>query len=155
MGVTLARRGWSRAPRAGQGLALHVNDRLDGCVDGRGAPSASSCPASRATRARSSSPLRTAGSARWAARSGNRAVLGLGLSVVLVAGTGLIAPRFHFGHDQLWMRTRLALWGATLGFGLSTHWVARMTAPLTERRLRGEVRVVESRERGAIFRDGR
>ena len=114
-----------------------------------------SCPASRATRARSSSPLRTAGSARWAARSGNRAVLGLGLSVVLVAGTGLIAPRFRFGHDQLWMRTRLALWGATLGFGLSTHWVARMTAPLTERRLRGEVRVVESRERGAIFRDGR
>ena len=82
-------------------------------------------------------------------------VLGLGLSVVLVAGTGLIAPRFRFGHDQLWMRTRLALWGATLGFGLSTHWVARMTAPLTERRLRGEVRVVESRERGAIFRDGR
>ena len=147
MGVSLARRGWYRAPRAGRSLALHVNDRRDGCVDGRGAPRSSFCPGFP-RHARASVVASTHG--RLAAT-----VLGLGLSVVLVAGTGLIAPRFRFGHDQLWMRTRLALWGATLGFGLSTHWVARMTAPLTERRLRGEVRVVESRERGAIFRDGR
>ena len=48
---------------------------------------------------------------------------GLGIFVLLVAGTSLIPERFRFRRYKLWMRTVLGLWWGVLVFGVSTYYV--------------------------------
>lgn len=48
---------------------------------------------------------------------------GLGVFVILVAGTGLVPERYRFRRYKLWMRTVLGLWWGVLVFGVSTYYV--------------------------------
>jgi hypothetical protein len=52
---------------------------------------------------------------------------GLGVYIILVAGTNLIPARFRFRRYKLWMRTELVLWWAVVLAGIATYytwWVA-------------------------------
>lgn len=48
---------------------------------------------------------------------------GLGITIVLVAGTNLVPERWRFRRYRLWMRTELVLWWAVVVLGLSTYLV--------------------------------
>jgi uncharacterized membrane protein YozB (DUF420 family) len=48
---------------------------------------------------------------------------GLGVYIILVAGTTWIPERFRFRRYKLWMRTELALWWAVVIAGLTTYWL--------------------------------
>ena len=48
---------------------------------------------------------------------------GLGVYIVLVAGTNLLPERWRFRRYKLWMRTELILWWSVLALGLSTYYV--------------------------------
>ena len=48
---------------------------------------------------------------------------GLGVFVILVAGTNLIPERFRFRRYKVWMRTVLGLWWSVLVLGLATYYV--------------------------------
>lgn len=46
---------------------------------------------------------------------------GLGIYILLVAGTGLLPERWRFRRYKLWMRTELGLWWSVVVLGLSTY----------------------------------
>lgn len=48
---------------------------------------------------------------------------GLGIYIVLVAGTTWIPERWRFRRYKLWMRTELALWWSVLIAGVTTYYV--------------------------------
>ncbi|HZY92239.1 MAG TPA: hypothetical protein VFG07_05660 [Thermoplasmata archaeon] len=48
---------------------------------------------------------------------------GLGIFVLLVAGTNVVPERLRFRRYKLWMRTVLILWWSVLLLGLSTYYV--------------------------------
>ena len=48
---------------------------------------------------------------------------GLGIFVLLVAGTNIVPERLRFRRYKLWMRTVLILWWSVLLLGVSTYYV--------------------------------
>lgn len=50
--------------------------------------------------------------------------LGLGIWVVLVAGTPLVPARWRFADYKRWMRPLLALWWLAIALGVVTYWLA-------------------------------
>lgn len=48
---------------------------------------------------------------------------GLGVYILLVAGTNLLPERFRFRRYKTWMRTELALWWGVVVTGLTTYYV--------------------------------
>ncbi len=48
---------------------------------------------------------------------------GLGIYILLVAGTNWLPERFRFRRYKLWMRTELTLWWSVILLGLSTYYL--------------------------------
>ena len=48
---------------------------------------------------------------------------GLGIYIILAAGTNLLPRSLRFANYKKWMRTELGLWWLVIAFGLGTYWV--------------------------------
>ncbi|HKS59910.1 MAG TPA: hypothetical protein VJS68_03940 [Thermoplasmata archaeon] len=48
---------------------------------------------------------------------------GLGIYIILAAGTNLLPLKYRFRRYKLWMRTELALWWSVVSLGLTTYLV--------------------------------